>query len=313
MKKAILALALLAAAGVASAQSNVQIYGTLDAGVTKQTGSSAKVQSGLQNDSLIGIKGTEDLGNGLKAVFVLESNVNVDDGTTDRVGPHGENQLFGRQAYVGLSSTTLGTVKIGRQFSVIYTTLNELDPFVTGTAGDVTRLLSYDRSTSNTVSYSIPEVVTGLTSTLSYSAGENVAPKQYGMTSSYALGRATATVAYNKVDGLLRTTIVGGTYDLTAAKLYAMASESKGLITDSKVYLVGVAAKLGTGTVKGDVVRKTEQKFVGYNVTQVGVGYDYPLSKRTELYASYAHQFNSDSLNKGLSDNLVSTGLRLSF
>ncbi|AON53223.1 porin [Herbaspirillum seropedicae] len=120
MKKSLLALAVLGAfAGAAHAQSSsITIYGAIDASLTytnkiatdgKKTGSLTAVESGLVKGSRLGVKGSEDLGGGLKAVFTLENGFNVD------TGKAGQGELmWGRQTTVGLSGN-FGTVLIGRQ------------------------------------------------------------------------------------------------------------------------------------------------------------------------------------------------------
>jgi predicted porin len=115
MKKsplAIAAMALFAAAGSASAQSNVQVYGLLDVGMetannqTPTGGSMTRVISGGMNTSRWGLRGSEDLGGGLKAVFNLEGGILMDTGAQD-------GALFKRQANVGLEGA-YGRVVIGR-------------------------------------------------------------------------------------------------------------------------------------------------------------------------------------------------------
>ena len=83
MQKRIIVLAVAAAAsGVASAQSNVQVYGVVDAGFANiradGIGSTYKFDSGLLRTSRLGFKGSEDLGNGLKVIFALEYRLNID-------------------------------------------------------------------------------------------------------------------------------------------------------------------------------------------------------------------------------------------
>jgi outer membrane protein OmpU len=98
----------------AQAQSSVQIYGILDAGVTMLSnvaGAKAWVSdSGVQQANRLGFIGSEDLGGGNKAVFRLENGFSLNNGTLGQGG-----LLFGRQAYVGLSNP-FGTVTLGRQY-----------------------------------------------------------------------------------------------------------------------------------------------------------------------------------------------------
>ena len=125
MQKKIIALAVSAlASGAAFAQSNVQVYGIVDAGVAhiNPQGDKAvnKVDSGLLRTSRIGFKGTEDLGNGLKALFVLEYRLNVDSNqgiggsyTSDAAGVQGGTSGMAREQYLGLAGD-FGTFKAGR-------------------------------------------------------------------------------------------------------------------------------------------------------------------------------------------------------
>ncbi|NLP61933.1 porin [Paraburkholderia sacchari] len=119
MKKSLLALAALGAfAGVAHAQSSVTLYGIIDEGFNLNTNSGGKhlynLSSGVMQGSRFGLRGAEDLGGGLKAVFVLENGFDVN---TGKLGQGG--LMFGRQAYVGLSSSQFGTVTFGRQYDSV--------------------------------------------------------------------------------------------------------------------------------------------------------------------------------------------------
>jgi GBP family porin len=126
MKKSLIALGVLGSfAGAANAQSSVTLYGLIDAGVTytNNQGGSKNVQatSGQVNGSRWGLRGTEDLGGGLKAIFTLENGFNIDSG---KLGQNGAE--FGRQAFVGLSSEQLGAVTLGRQYDSVVDYLGPL-------------------------------------------------------------------------------------------------------------------------------------------------------------------------------------------
>jgi len=116
MKKSLLALGVFGTfAGAAHAQNSVTLYGLIDAGITytNNQGGSKNVQatSGQVNGSRWGLRGAEDLGGGLKAIFTLENGFNIDNGKL------GQNGLeFGRQAFVGLSSDRAGAITLGRQY-----------------------------------------------------------------------------------------------------------------------------------------------------------------------------------------------------
>ena len=116
MKKTLLAASLLGAFAVsAQAQSSVTLYGTLDAGLVfsnNQLGHSNFQQgSGSVSNTLFGVRGNEDLGGGLHAIFTLESGFNLNNGAFKENGT-----MFNRQAYVGLKSDQYGQITLGRQY-----------------------------------------------------------------------------------------------------------------------------------------------------------------------------------------------------
>ena len=132
MKKTLVALAALATVGAAFAQSTVTLYGKIDWTIQNRTQSTAGVKTALGNagmevqsaglsGSRWGMKGSEDLGGGMKAIFDLQSGFAVDAGSSAQGG-----LLFGRQAYAGLSGG-FGTFTAGRQYSPIDTVWGTYD------------------------------------------------------------------------------------------------------------------------------------------------------------------------------------------
>ncbi|MGF6568321.1 porin, GBP family [Paraburkholderia fungorum] len=116
MKKTLMVAALAGVfASAAQAQSSVTLYGLIDAGITytnnQQGHSNWQMTSGQVNGSRFGLRGSEDLGGGLKAIFTLENGFSIANGTLGQNG-----RLFGRQAFVGLSSSDFGSVTLGRQY-----------------------------------------------------------------------------------------------------------------------------------------------------------------------------------------------------
>jgi predicted porin len=117
MKKIALPLALASAmtmAGTAHAQTSVTLYGLIDAGfgfVNTNAGNRYAMMNGNLNGDRWGLKGREDLGGGLAAIFQIENGFNVGTGALGQGG-----REFGRQSWVGLTSSTYGTVKFGRQY-----------------------------------------------------------------------------------------------------------------------------------------------------------------------------------------------------
>jgi len=121
MKKTIVATAVLGSFTLtAHAQGSVTLYGLIDTGISYVSNARAgtgheslvKYDDGVASGSRWGLRGNEDLGGGLKALFVLENGFNSGNGTLGQGGA-----LFGRQAYVGLSKDTIGALTFGRQYS----------------------------------------------------------------------------------------------------------------------------------------------------------------------------------------------------
>jgi Outer membrane protein (porin) len=135
MKKTLLAAALaLGFAGVAQAETSVTLYGILDGGIgyqqikgdgfkTRKTG----MINGVQSGNRWGLRGTEDLGNGLQAVFQLESGFDLGTGNSAQGG-----RLFGRQATLGLRSDAWGQLDLGRQSNIGSKYFGAIDPFAQG-------------------------------------------------------------------------------------------------------------------------------------------------------------------------------------
>ncbi|MDW9244216.1 outer membrane insertion C-terminal signal domain protein [Burkholderia cepacia] len=114
----------------AHAQSSVTLYGLIDAGITytnNQHGHSAwQETSGSVNGSRWGLRGTEDLGGGMKAIFTLENGFGINNGALKQNG-----REFGRQAFVGLAHDSYGSLTLGRQYDSVVDYLGPLS--LTGT------------------------------------------------------------------------------------------------------------------------------------------------------------------------------------
>ena len=192
MKKSLLALAALGAfAGAAHAQSSVTLYGIIDAGFNyqqqQQWQAPVQLSSGVLQGCRWGLRGTEDLGGGLKALFVLENGFDVNNGKLGQGGA-----MFGRQAYVGLSSQ-FGTVTLGRQYDSVVDYVGPLEVgdqwggYFAAHPGDLDNLNNSYR-TNNTVKYTSANYG-GLTFGGTYSFG--------GMAGNYRNQIFSAGAGYN--------------------------------------------------------------------------------------------------------------------
>jgi predicted porin len=316
MKKSLLALAVLGAfAGAASAQTNVSIYGIADAGISRfdnGVAKSTRLDSGAQSGSRIGFTGSEDLGGGLSAIFTLENGFSIDDGTMGQGG-----RLFGRQAFVGLRGG-FGAVKFGRQYNPIRPALESIDPFGFGLAGNISNVFNpYGERADNTINYSTPNL-NGFSGQLAYSLGEvagsSSTGRQIGASAGYANGPINVVLAHhnqNLVTGVVdngnaKTTLLGGTYDFGVAKAHAAYALNKGDTAagvdnvDSRDMMVGVSAPVGAaGTVMASYIRRNDELVANRDANQWALGYTHSLSKRTNLYTSYARVKNDAASTLG--------------
>ncbi|HYD60741.1 MAG TPA: porin [Noviherbaspirillum sp.] len=328
MEKKILAAALLSAIATGvSAQSNVTIYGVLDVGISREDNGSAagsvwRMDNGILSGSRLGFKGSEDLGGGLKANFVLENGYSVDAGTLGNGG-----RLFGRQANVGLSGS-FGEVKLGRQYNSLYKVIDAFEPFETGLAGDASRLINtYGTRMDNAISYALPKL-NGVFGEVVYAFGEvpgdMSAARQTGLNAGYRGGPLAVALAYHNQANATgtdnaKTTLLAGTYDAGLAKAHLMYGVNKGTGTlDTRDALIGVTVPVASGTVIADYIRKSDKFRANADADQVAVGYVHPLSKRTTLYTSYAHMSNEAAAAynvaaAGRSGKLFNVGVRHRF
>lgn len=329
MKKSLLALAVLGAfAGAASAQTNVTIYGLVDAAIErfddKATDATWRMTDGNdlrnKNGSRLGFKGSEDLGGGLSAIFTLENGFNVDTGASRADG------LFSRQAFVGLQGG-FGAVKFGRQYTPMHIANDTIDPFGTGMAGAINRVFSgAGTRTNNTINYSLSSSA-GFSGQLAYTFGEvtgdNSASREIGLGLGYANGPINVQFAYHDANNAANTgdtkvALLGGSYNLGVAKLHAAyqtnETEAAGVTsTDDKNWMLGVSAPVGAGEVRASYVRRNADvaTVARGDLDQYGLGYVHNLSKRTNVYTSYARQNDKSTTNND--NNVFQVGLQHKF
>jgi GBP family porin len=357
MKKTIITIALFGAMSQAAfAQSGITIYGLVDAGIEAERGGAAgnvvKISSGIGSASRLGFKGTEDLGGGLSALFVLESGFLIDTGASDVAGA-----AFNRQSFVGLKSTSLGTATLGRQYTLTYNALGQVgDPFGAGLAGSAKNLFPVAGASlraNNSIVYTSP-AMNGFSAEALYSVGEvpgnGNAGRQFNLGLNYARGPLTARLAYNNRNNdtaLVTTNTIGhntlfvANYDFQVVKLFFAYSDDKGMNSAplnnatpqpyGRVFtptlkgddlLVGAQIPVGTaGMLITSYIRKNDKTMLNQDAQQYAVGYTYALSKRTSAYASYGMMKNrngagytvGNNSDAGTGDRATNIGVRHSF
>ena len=350
MQKKLIALAV---AGLVSApvfaQSNVSIYGVADAYMgfgSHGDNDFAGVDQGGLLGSRIGFRGTEDLGNGLKAVFTLEQGINIDDGT----GLGGAS----RQALVGLAGG-FGAVTLGRQYApgwdfqydVLGASIVSPQYLLSTGVGSSISTSSFARW-DNSVAYN--GMFSGLRVRAIYSmaAGEDTVGASAGTVTTTppyagnwadpsdddAMGRgleyANGPLKVGAVYQVLQTAsnaataddqtewMLGGSYNFGAATLALsyQDAESLGKVKgdDAKLWQVGVMVPvgaagnvhLGYGEVKADNVIGTKSA----KSKSYSLAYTHALSKRTTAYTGYNRTDNDTGLALGPIADLDKTGLR---
>lgn len=290
-------LVIAALAAVASttalAQSNVTVYGRLNASVESvKNGNLKAVTQLVNNSSRIGFRGTEDLGGGLSAGFQIEHGFNVDNGAATNT-----TNFWARQSEVNLGSSTLGRVRLGTFTSeAYYATADYVSLHNHDTGNSADRLYADTARTTNKVGYRSPSFA-GLTVDAAVSLGEAVAgtKRNLDLAANYAVGDLHVGFGYQKGDS---TTTKLNQYALSA--LYTMGPLTFGgyVQRDKNVFfnngnrtnvrLSGMYA-LGASEFHLNVGRAGDYSNTPGDTaaTQLTLAYNYNLSKRTKLFAFY--------------------------
>lgn len=297
MKKSLLALAVLGAfAGAASAQSSVTLYGKVDLGVAKTTNSADK-QVRDAAGSRVGIKGVEDLGGGMKALFGFEHRFNPDtgkDATNDSSNGsapgNASNVFWNGYSTVGLGGA-FGTVNLGRQYTSSFSLVqNAFDPFggdtVAGLRDSSLRIAPARLRIANSIRYD--GKFGGVSVAADIAERATGTDRPYTLAAQYAAGPVLAAISYeNPEGGSDKLLNAGVAYTFGPAKLALAGSTGKNAANASvKGYLIGATVNVGPA---GRVLVGYAQNKVGSAVAdkKASVGYRHDLSKRTFLYTDF--------------------------
>jgi predicted porin len=326
MKKAIFGAALLAAAGAASAQSSVTLFGVIDTRVAVGRGSIAnrtQLASAGMNTPRLGFRGVEDLGGGMSASFWLEGGLNTDNGSGAATNTNnqatgvtgGGGLVFNRRSTVSLASGW-GELRAGRDYMPQYWNLLFADPFgnvgvslpmpATYTFGGLTGYPGANVGVyaSNTVSYFTPSSLGGFFGHVQYFFGENLKNGAAtekdgtgaGVRVGYSKGPILASVATGTTKyaaGDVRQSNIVGTYDFGVAKVGAEYSRDKNGAVTGKGWMLGGWVPVGTGEIHAGYSRYELSSAGNPEGKKLALGYVHNLSKRTALYATWARLENS--------------------
>jgi predicted porin len=322
MKKSLLGVALLGAfAGVAHAQTAVQIYGTIDAGFIKRSGQTLNI--GKRANNTLGFKGTEELGAGLKALFQIEVRYEPDTGTHETGANFAQRPLFQGQSRVGLQGA-FGMVRLGRGLTPFQETVGAFDPWhaLPSPAGFYTDLTvagytsqpldpagSSNNRWSNAAWYNSP-VFNGfqLNAAIATKEGNGggpvigrgtpIAPQYpfnaeasenpWSLSATYNNGPLALMAAYER--NAIETDVwsIGGAFNVTP-ELKLMATytrqdqdHTQPFNEKTDAWVLGANFRMGPGKLLAGYGQKDPDGLP--KVKQFSLGYEYSISKRTYLY-----------------------------
>ncbi len=298
---AVLTLVPLAAMAQAAPTSTVQIYGRLDlaANVHKLSGASGTRKAVSSDTSLIGFRGTEDLGGGRAAYFKMEHGFMGDTGAAANAGT-----FWNREVYVGLRDAALGSVELGTHWTPHIFLTGKTDPFGRAQTGAQFTLLQgagvrgYTVQLANSVAYISP-VWGGFQGRAMIQAPEGAVAKNRSFGLEYTKDKLYVGLAYDdaNVTGAAvgqpavastrsKTLGLGATYNLDVVKLYGYVQQNKvsGLETVNG-YQAGISAPVGSGEFRANYSH-TDRSTA--KASLFAVGYAHHLSRRTQVYTTAA-------------------------
>jgi predicted porin len=320
MKKSLLAIAAMTAfAGAAQAQSSVTVYGIMDAGVAsvsngnKSTSAANNQVVGLQDGGLssprLGFMGTEDLGGGTKANFLLESELSLRNGGDNGISTNGNisgaavgSQLFNRGAWVGLSDAKAGEVRLGFQNTITYDNAVEFDALKAANMGGFAAVGTNTVNGQATATKVYTTGVTGnatatgnlystYTTTRLSSSYAYITPTFAGFSAKVVQGQVVTTGADGVNAANTRDTEMGVRYvghGATLAVNAATLANSSGSQLANQPATTGGTKALGAYgkydfkilEVNAAYVKMTGQGTGGGNYTTTGIGIRAPLSAK---------------------------------
>lgn len=316
------------------AQSSAQVYGLIDLSAAQlQAAGAAKVKqlaSGSMTTNFLGFRGREDLGDGLAAYFVLESYVRPDTGESGRFGG---DPFFARNAYLGLSSPSWGSIELGRNTTPLFVTTLRFNAFgpsigfspsmrhwVSGAAG----IIIGDTSWNDSIRYNSPKFA-NMSFSVMTNAGEGKATSVGSNATAQVLfdqGSLSAAVVWQSVKNATSTLPTGFdhqdawqanvSYDFSVVKVfgqYGRVQQRAAADRLTKLTDMGVKIPVGLGAILVGYGQASNSGAATNVRKTMSLGYDYSLSKRTDIYAVYMNDKNSNVAN----GNSFAVGMRHTF
>jgi predicted porin len=292
MKKIALVAALAAVAAPAFAQSTVTLWGRLNTSVESQrVAGGDRVVKEENNSSRLGVRGTEDLGGGLKASFNLEHGLNSDTGAAS-----GGTQFWSRQSNVELSGS-FGAVRLGAwfpdsYFSTVDRTSNHNHD--TGTSSDALFSTFAFGFRTNRVAYFTP-TISGFSAIASVHAGEGTVgdARAYDLAANYELDGLHVGATYSEANTAVKRKAYGIEADYSFGPFLVTGYYQREEVAGFRARDIGrVSAMYALGASEfhvnvGGTKSGSDGSFKSAGASQWTLGYNYNLSKRTKVYAFY--------------------------
>ncbi len=315
------------------------LYGVLDSGIEYVTNSQKTHDSVVQSASnvygpLFGLTGTEDLGDGLKAVFKLEGGFNPSNGASLQGG-----RLFGRASWVGLSNDN-NKIIFGRVYTPLYDVFLFLDPLLGSNVGLISQDAGFTSRVDNGVRYTRTDGPFHVN--LVYSFGQDAVDAPLGSTAGsagrskevsasvdYTTKIAMAAVAYDDIHGPLianqyelglfvpslaitapntgeraERIIAAGRYTFKGTSLFAgyrhLRTIAGGQVENSNLFWGGVTQHVTAAWSLALGVYHQQVAGIDAKPTLVAFQTQYALSKNSGLYANIGKVWNSAASNMGI-------------
>lgn len=293
MQKKLIALAIAGLVSVpAFAQSNVTIYGRMDIGLFNKDDangdSTAKVDHSGWTPSRLGFKGSEDLGNGLKAIFQIETQL-----TNDSSSTYGN----ARDTFVGVTGG-FGTLIAGRNSTPLNNWLVDYSANKTNMAfrqSNVNLTGDLETRVDNSIVYAAP-TFSGVEFAALYAPDENEAVSNdiYGIGLQWKGGPVGVFFTWHAIENVVDNYAIAGQYNFGVARVmasYILNSFDQGNLEDEQGWAIGVDAPIGAGSIGLGFTAESDIAGIDGNDTDVwALTYKHNLSKRTYAYAGYQYQ-----------------------
>lgn len=328
-------LAALALLPATAAAQNVSVYGQIRLTVNQvKTGSASGIEELRDNASRLGFRGSEELGDGLAALFGLELGLSAD------TGAQADAASAYRHSYVALRSGSWGAVALGRLDSAnptgspLYSQVTALTSFAPNDAGATaigTSMLNARNRTSNSIGYITPRFggfdlrVRGYLRGAGTTAEAEDAARSLDVGLNYAAGPLKAAIGWAKDErsgGLADNEFdskwqAGLNYDFGAVEAYALVGQDRFRNTPTSrgtvdYGIVGAALRMGPHKLVLNLLQRDVQRSLTGVRKRQQLGWQYALSKRTELQAFFDHD-GIDSSRSDVKVRAIGAGIRHDF